>query len=155
MRKSKPIKKDVLPDPIYKSKLVTKLISSIMLDGKKSKAQKIIYDAFEIVEAKTGQKAIDVFEKAIENITPVLELKVRRIAGSNVQVPLEVSPVRKKTLCLRWLTQYARLRNEKTMVERLAGEIIDASKGNGASVKKKEDTHRMAEANKAFAHLRW
>ena len=155
MRKSKPIKKDVLPDPIYKSKLVTKLISSIMLDGKKSKAQKIIYDAFEIVEAKTGKKAIDVFEKAIENITPVLELKVRRIAGSNVQVPLEVSPVRKQTLCLRWLTQYARLRNEKTMVERLAGEIIDASKGNGASVKKKEDTHRMAEANKAFAHLRW
>ncbi len=155
MRKSKAIKRDVLPDPIYNSKIVTKLISSIMLDGKKSKAQKIIYDAFKLIEEKTGNKAIDVFDKAIENITPALELKVRRIGGTNIQVPLEVSPVRKKTLSLRWLTQYARLRNEKTMVEKLANEIIDASKGNGASVKKKDDTHKMAEANKAFAHLRW
>lgn len=155
MRKAKPEKRTVLPDPVYNSKLVTKLINSIMNDGKKGLAQNIIYGAFKLVEEKTNKPAIEVFDKAIENIMPVLELRVRRVAGSNFQVPTEVTPVRKQTLVLRWLTQYSRLRNEKTMLERLANEIIDASNGIGASVKKKEDTHKMAEANKAFAHLRW
>ncbi len=155
MRKYKPEKREVLADPIYNSKLVTKLINSIMLDGKKGLAQSIIYGAFKLIEEKTKKPALEVFNKAVENITPSLELKVRRVAGANVQVPTEVSPARKQTLVLRWLTQYARLRNEKTMTERLANEIIDASNGTGASVKKKEDTHKMAEANKAFAHLRW
>ncbi len=155
MRKLKPQKRQVLPDPVYNSRLVTKLINSIMLDGKKGLAQKIIYGAFELIEKKTKKPAIDVFNKAIENIMPTLELKVRRVAGSNYQVPTEVTSERKQTLCLRWLTQYSRLRNEKTMLERLANEIIDASNGVGGSVKKKEDTHKMAEANKAFAHLRW
>ncbi len=149
------LQREVLADPIYNSKLVTKLINSIMLDGKKGLAQSIIYGAFKLVEEKTKKPALEVFDKAVENITPSLELKVRRVAGANVQVPTEVSPARKQTLVLRWLTQYARLRNEKTMTERLANEIIDASNGTGASVKKKEDTHKMAEANKAFAHLRW
>lgn len=155
MRKAKPEKRIVLADPVYNSKLVTRLINSIMLDGKKGLAQSIIYGAFKDIEKKTGKPAIEVFNQALDNIMPVLELKVRRIAGSNFQVPTEVTPMRKQTLGLRWLTQYSRLRNEKTMQERLANEIIDASNGIGGSVKKKEDTHKMAEANKAFAHLRW
>ena len=155
MRKAKPEKRKVLADPVYNSRLVTRLINSIMLDGKKSLAQNILYSAFKIVESKTNKPALEVFNEALNNIMPVLELKVRRVAGSNFQVPTEVTPARKQTLGLRWLTQYARLRNEKTMQERLAQEIIDASNGIGSAVKKKEDTHKMAEANKAFAHLRW
>ena len=150
-RKGHIAKRDVLPDPVYNSKL----INNIMLDGKKGVAQNILYEAFEKVEAKTGTPAMEVFDKAINNIMPVLELKVRRIGGANYQVPVEVSPERRITLGLRWLVNYSRLRNEKTMVDRLASEIIDASNGTGASVKKKEDTHKMAEANKAFAHFRW
>ena len=155
MRKAKSEKRVVLADPIYNSRLVTKLINSIMLDGKKGLAQSILYGAFKDVESKTGRPALEVFNQALDNIMPVLELKVRRVAGSNFQVPTEVTPARKQTLGLRWLTQYSRLRNEKTMQERLANEIIDASNGVGGAVKKKEDTHKMAEANKAFAHLRW
>ena len=154
-RRGRVAKRDVLPDPIYNSKVVTKLINNIMLDGKKGVAQNILYEAFQKVEAKTGTPAMEVFDKAIENILPVLELKVRRIGGANYQVPVEVSPERRMTLGLRWLVNYSRLRNEKSMVDRLANEIIDASNGTGASVKKKEDTHKMAEANKAFAHFRW
>ncbi|MGN1391965.1 MAG: 30S ribosomal protein S7, partial [Sharpea porci] len=153
-RKGRIAKRDVLPDPIYNDKTVTKLINNIMLDGKKGVAQNILYDAFKEVEAKTNKDAMEVFNAALENIMPVLELKVRRVGGANYQVPVEVSAERRKTLGLRWLTQYSRLRNEKTMVDRLANEIIDASNGTGAAVKKKEDTHRMAEANKAFAHFR-
>ena len=148
-------KRDVLADPMYGSKLVTRLINSVMLDGKKGVAQNILYSAFNKVEAKTGKPAMEVFDAAINNIMPVLELKVRRVGGANYQVPVEVSPERRMTLGLRWLTQYSRLRNENTMVDRLANEIIDASNGTGASVKKKDDTHKMAEANKAFAHFRW
>lgn len=155
MRKLKPQKRQVLADPVYQSRLVTKLINSIMYDGKKGLAQSIIYSAFELVEQKTQKPALEVFNKAVENIMPVVELKVRRVGGSNFQVPTEVTPERKQTLGLRWLTQYARLRNEHTMIEKLANEIIDASNNTGASIKKKEDTHKMAEANKAFAHLRW
>ena len=154
-RKGRIAKRDVLPDPIYNDKTVTKLINNIMRDGKKGVAQNILYDAFKEVEAKTNKDAMEVFNAALENIMPVLELKVRRVGGANYQVPVEVSAERRKTLGLRWLTQYSRLRNEKTMVDRLANEIIDASNGTGAAVKKKEDTHRMAEANKAFAHFRW
>ena len=154
-RKGRIAKRDVLPDPIYNDKTVTKLINNIMLDGKKGVAQNILYDAFKEVEAKTNKDAMEVFNAALENIMPVLELKVRRVGGANYQVPVEVSAERRKTLGLRWLTQYSRLRNEKTMVDRLANEIIDASNGTGAAVKKKEDTHRMAEANKAFAHFSW
>ena len=154
-RKGRIAKRDVLPDPVYNSKLISKLINNIMLDGKKGVAQNILYDAFAKVEAKTGTPAMEVFDKAINNIMPVLELKVRRIGGANYQVPVEVSPERRITLGLRWLVNYSRLRNENTMVDRLANEIIDASNGTGASVKKKEDTHKMAEANKAFAHFRW
>jgi small subunit ribosomal protein S7 len=154
-RKGQVAKRDVLPDPIYNSKVVTKLINNIMLDGKKGVAQNILYEAFKKVEEKSGKPAMEVFDAAINNIMPVLELKVRRIGGANYQVPVEVSPERRMTLALRWLTNYSRLRNEKTMVDRLANEIIDASNGTGASVKKKEDTHKMAEANKAFAHFRW
>ena len=154
-RKGRIAKRDVLPDPIYNDKTVTKLINNIMLDGKKGVAQNILYDAFKEVEAKTNKDAMEVFNAALENIMPVLELKVRRVGGANYQVPVEVSAERRKTLGLRWLTQYSRLRNEKTRVDRLANEIIDASNGTGAAVKKKEDTHRMAEANKAFAHFRW
>ena len=154
-RKGRIAKRDVLPDPIYNDKTVTKLINNIMLDGKKGVAQNILYDAFKEVEAKTNKDAMEVFNAALENIMPVLKLKVRRVGGANYQVPVEVSAERRKTLGLRWLTQYSRLRNEKTMVDRLANEIIDASNGTGAAVKKKEDTHRMAEANKAFAHFRW
>jgi small subunit ribosomal protein S7 len=148
-------KRDVLPDPVYNSKLVTKLVNRIMLDGKKGTAQKILYGAFEIVEKKTGEAALDVFGKALSNITPIVELKVRRIGGQNYQVPVEVSKERKITLGLRWLVSYSRNRGEKTMEQRLAAEIIDAANGTGASVKKRDDTHRMAEANKAFAHFRW
>ena len=148
-------KRDVLPDPIYNSKLITKLINNIMLDGKKGVAQNILYGAFAKVEEKTSRPAMEVFEQALNNIMPVLELKVRRVGGANYQVPVEVSPERRQTLGLRWLVNYARLRNEYEMVDRLANEIIDASNGTGASVKKKDDTHRMAEANKAFAHFRW
>ena len=148
-------KRDVLPDPVYNSKLVTKLVNRIMLDGKKGTAQNILYGAFEIVEKKTGEKALEVFGKALSNITPIVELKVRRIGGQNYQVPVEVSKERKITLGLRWLVSYSRNRGEKTMEERLAAEIIDAANGTGASVKKRDDTHKMAEANKAFAHFRW
>ena len=148
-------KRDVLPDPVYNSKLVTKLVNRIMLDGKKGTAQKILYGAFAIVEKKTGEEALEVFGKALSNITPIVELKVRRIGGQNYQVPVEVSKERKITLGLRWLVSYSRNRGEKTMEQRLAAEIIDAANGVGASVKKRDDTHRMAEANKAFAHYRY
>ena len=154
-RKGRVAKRDVLPDPVYNSKTISKLINNIMLDGKKGVAQNILYDAFKKVEEKNGNPAMEVFDQAINNIMPVLELKVRRIGGANYQVPVEVSSERRMTLGLRWLVNYSRLRNEKTMVDRLANEIIDASNGTGASVKKKEDTHKMAEANKAFAHFRW
>ena len=154
-RKGYIAKRDVLPDPIYNSKLVTKLINKIMIDGKRGTAQTILYNAFAIVEEKTGQPAMEVFEKALGNIMPMLELKVRRVGGANYQVPVEVSADRKLTLGLRWLVNYSRLRHEKTMEQRLASEIMDAANGIGASVKRKEDTHKMAEANKAFAHFRW
>ena len=155
MRKKQAVKRDVLPDPIYNSKVVTKLINSIMLDGKKGTAQKILYDAFKMVKEKTGKDPMEVFNQALENIKPALEVKARRVGGSNVQVPIEVSEERSQVLGLRWLTQYARLRGGRGMAEKLANEIIDASNGTGASVKKREDTHRMAEANKAFAHMKW
>ena len=155
MRKRRADKRDVLPDSLYKSKVVTKLINQIMQDGKKGTAQRIVYDAFEIIEKKTGEKAMTVFDKAMENIKPALEVKSRRVGGANYQVPVEVRGDRRQTLAFRWLAQYARLRNDHTMAEKLANEIIDASNGVGASVKKKEDTHKMAEANKAFAHYRW
>lgn len=148
-------KRDVLPDPVYQSKLVTKLINNIMLDGKKGVAQKIVYDAFETVKEKTGKDPLDAFNEAMENIMPQLEVKARRVGGANYQVPIEVRPERRQTLGLRWITAYSRNRNEKTMAERLAGEIMDACNGTGGAVKKKEDTHKMAEANKAFAHYRW
>ena len=155
MRKRRATKRDVLADPIYNSKLVTKAINALMLDGKKGTAQKIYYKAFEMVKEKTGQEPLEVFEKAIENIAPSLEVKSRRVGGANYQVPVEVRPERKQALALRWLTNYARLRGGHSMAENLANEIIDASNGVGAAVKKREDTHRMAEANKAFAHYRW
>ena len=148
-------KRDVLPDPMYNSKLVTRLINSIMLDGKKGVAQKIVYDAFAIVEEKTGKNALEVFEQAMENVMPTLEVKARRVGGANYQVPMEVRPERRQTLGLRWMTNYSRLRSEKTMKERLAGEILDAINGAGGAAKKRDDTHKMAEANKAFAHFRW
>jgi len=148
-------KRDVLPDPLYKSKLVTKLVNNIMLDGKKGVAQKIVYDAFAEIEGKLGQNPLEVFEEALENIMPVLEVKARRIGGSNYQVPMDVRPERRQTLGLRWLVQYARTRGERTMSERLAGEILDAKNSAGGAFKKKEETHRMAEANKAFAHFKY
>ena len=148
-------KRSVLPDPIYNSELVTKLINNIMLDGKKGVAQKIVYDAFAMVEAKAGQNALEVFQAALENVMPVLEVKARRVGGSNYQVPMEVRAERRQTLGLRWITTYSRSRGEKTMAERLAAEILDAKAGMGGSFKKKEETHRMAEANKAFAHYRF
>ena len=148
-------KRDVLADPIYNSKMVTRLVNSVMLDGKKGVAQKIVYEAFETVKEKTGNDPLEMFEKAMENIMPSLEVKARRVGGSTYQVPLEVSPARRETLGLRWLTAYSRKRSEKTMKERLAGEIMDACNNTGASVKKREDTHKMAEANKAFSHFRW
>ncbi len=148
-------KRDVLPDPLYNSKLVTKLINNIMYDGKKSTAQKIVYGAFDIVKDKTGKEPLEVFTTAMDNIMPVLEIKARRVGGATYQVPIEVRAERRQTLGLRWLTQYARSRNERTMKERLAGEILDAVNSLGNAVKKREDTHKMAEANKAFAHFRW
>ena len=148
-------KRDVLPDPMYNSKVVTKLINNVMEDGKKGVAQKICYDAFEIMAQKTGRDALEVFEEALNNVMPLLEVKARRIGGANYQVPIEVRPERRQTLGLRWLVSYARNRHEKTMAEKLAGEIMDAVAGNGGAFKKKEDTHRMAEANKAFAHYKW
>ena len=155
MRKRQAVKRDVLPDPIYKSKVVTKLINQIMNDGKKGTAQKILYGAFDMIKEKTGEDAMVVFEKAMNNIKPALEVKSRRVGGANYQVPVEVKADRAQALAFRWLAQYARLRNGHSMAENLANEIIDASNGTGASVKKKDDTHRMAEANKAFAHYRW
>ena len=155
MRKRRAVKRDVVPDPIYKSKVVTKLINRIMLDGKKGVAEKILYEAFDQIKEKTGQEPVSVFEKALENIKPQLEVKSRRVGGSNYQVPIEVSETRSQTLGLRWLVNFARLRGGKSMAENLANEIIDASNGTGNAVKKREDTHRMAEANKAFAHYRW
>ena len=155
MRKRRATKRDVLADPMYNSKVVTKLVNHIMKDGKKGTAQKIIYDAFDIIKEKTGEEAMTVFEKAMNNIKPSLEVKSRRVGGANYQVPVEVKPDRAQALAFRWLAQYARLRNGHSMSENLANEIIDASNGTGASVKKKDDTHKMAEANKAFAHYRW
>ena len=148
-------KRDILPDPIYGSVLVTKLVNSIMLDGKKGVAQKVVYGAFDIIKEKTGNEPLDVFTQAMENIMPVLETKTRRVGGANYQVPMEVRPARRQTLGLRWLTAYSRARGERTMAERLAGELMDAANNTGAAVKKREDTHKMAEANKAFAHFRW
>ena len=155
MRKRRAEKRDVLPDPIYKSKVVTRLINAVMKSGKKGTAEKIIYGSFELIKTRTGKEPIEVFEQALENIKPALEVKNRRVGGSNVQVPIEVSEERGQTLGLRWLVNYARLRNGKTMVDNLANEIIDAANETGGAVKKREDTHRMAEANKAFAHMRW
>ena len=155
MRKRRAEKRDVLPDPIYKSKVVTRLINAVMKSGKKGTAEKILYGAFDQIKARTGEEPIEVFEKALENIKPALEVKNRRVGGANVQVPIEVSEERGQTLALRWLVHYARLRNGKTMIDNLANEIIDAANGTGGAVKKREDTHRMAEANKAFAHMRW
>lgn len=154
-RKGPVTRRDVLPDPIYNSKLVTRLINRIMIDGKRGTAQSILYNAFNIVKDRTGKEPMEVFETAIKNIMPVLEVKARRVGGANYQVPIEVKPERRTTLGLRWLVNYSRLRGEKTMEERLANEIIDASNSTGSSVKKREDTHKMAEANKAFAHYRW
>ncbi len=148
-------KRDVLPDPLYNSKLVTKLINNIMLDGKKGVAQKIVYDAFAIVESKLGRNPLEAFQEALENVMPVLEVKARRVGGSTYQVPMEVRAERRQTLGLRWMTTYSRSRGEKTMAEKLAGEIVDAINSAGGAFKKKEETHRMAEANKAFAHYRY
>ena len=148
-------KRDVLPDPIYNSKVVAKLVNQIMLDGKKGTAQSIVYDAFNKIEAKLGQNPLEVFTRALENIMPVLEVKARRVGGSTYQVPLEIRPERRQTLGIRWLVDFARKRGEKTMDDRLAAEIMDAFGNSGGAVKKKEETHRMAEANKAFAHYKW
>jgi len=154
-RKGNVPKREVLPDPVYGSVVVAKLINSIMLDGKKGIAQSIVYDAFDKIKQATGEDPLEVFQKAINNIMPVVEVKARRVGGANYQVPVEVRPERRQTLGLRWLTKYTRARGERTMSERLAREIMDAANGTGASVKKKEDTHKMADANKAFAHYRW
>ena len=148
-------KREILPDPIYNSVLVTKLINSVMLDGKKGVAQKVVYGAFDIIEAKTGKNGVEAFQQAMENVMPSLEVKARRVGGATYQVPIEVRPERRQTLGLRWLTPYARKRSEKTMRERLAAELMDACNNAGQSVKKREDTHKMAESNKAFAHYRW
>ena len=155
MRKRAAVKRDVLPDPLYKSKVVTKLINQIMLDGKKGTAQTILYDAFDMIKEKTNEEPIEVFNKALENIKPALEVKTRRVGGANYPVPIEVKADRAQALGLRWLVQYSRLRGGHSMAENLANEIMDAANGVGASVKKREETHRMAEANKAFAHYRW
>ena len=148
-------KRDVLPDPFYNSKLVTRLINNVMIDGKRGVSQKIVYGAFDIIREKTGKEPLEVFEQSMENIMPQLEVKARRVGGATYQVPIEVRPERRQTLGLRWLTTYARSRSERTMRERLAGEILDAINGNGGAAKKREDTHKMAEANRAFAHYRW
>ncbi|MBU8880247.1 30S ribosomal protein S7 [Bacillus sp. FJAT-29790] len=154
-RKGPVAKRDVLPDPIYNSKLVSKLINKMMTDGKRGKSQAILYSAFDIISERTGKEPMEVFDQALKNIMPVLEVRARRVGGANYQVPVEVRPDRRTTLGLRWLVNYSRLRGEKTMEERLAHEILDAANNSGASVKKREDTHKMAEANKAFAHYRW
>ena len=154
-RRGKIAKRDVLEDPIYGSKLVTRLINNVMVDGKKGVAQKIVYGAFEIIADKTGNNPLEVFEQAMENVMPVLEVKARRVGGATYQVPMEVRPERRQTLGLRWISTYSRARNERTMKERLAGEILDATNSTGGAFKKREDTHKMAEANKAFAHYRW
>ena len=154
-RKGPVAKRDVLPDPIYNSKLVTKLINKLMLDGKRGTAQKILYSSFDIIKEKSGRDAMEVFEEALNNIMPVLEVRARRVGGSNYQVPVEVRAERRITLGLRWLVNYSRLRGEKTMEQRLANEILDAANNTGSAVKKREDTHKMAEANKAYAHYRW
>ncbi len=154
-RRGSVAKRDVLPDPVYNSKTVTRLINNVMLDGKKGVAQKIVYGAFEIVEEKSGKDPIEVFEAAMENIMPMLEVKARRVGGATYQVPVEVRPERRETLGLRWLTKYSRERSERTMKERLANEILDASNGSGAAAKRREDMHKMAESNQAFAHYRW
>jgi len=154
-RKGNVPKREVLPDPVYGSVVVSKLINSIMLDGKKGVAQSIVYDAFEMINRVTGEEPLEVFERAMNNIMPVVEVKSRRVGGANYQVPMEVRPDRRQTLGLRWLTRYTRARGEKYMYERLAKELMDAANNTGASVKKKEDTHKMAEANRAFAHYRW
>ena len=154
-RRGQIAKRDVLPDPLYNSKLVTRLINNVMYDGKKCVAQKIVYDAFDIIKEKTAKDPVEVFEAAMENVMPVLEVKARRVGGATYQVPMEVRPERRQTLGLRWITSYARLRSERTKKERLANEIMDAVNETGAAFKKREDTHRMAEANKAFAHFRW
>ena len=155
MRKYRAKKRDVLPDPVYNSKMITKLVNQIMIGGKKGTAQKILYDAFDIIKKETGKDAMDVYMEAMENIKPQLEVKARRVGGSNVQVPMEVREDRQQTLALRWLVNYAKLRNGKGMAINLANEIMDAANGTGGAVKKREDTHKMAEANKAFAHYRW
>ncbi|MFD1124402.1 30S ribosomal protein S7 [Lentilactobacillus raoultii] len=154
-RKGNVQKREVLPDPMYNSKLVTRLINRLMLDGKRGTASEILYGAFDLIKKETGNEPVDVFEEAMKNVMPVLEVKARRVGGSNYQVPIEVRPDRRTTLGLRWLVNYARLRGEHTMTERLAREIMDAANNTGAAVKKREDTHRMAEANRAFAHYRW
>ncbi len=154
-RKGSVPKRDVLPDPVYHDKTVTKFINKVMLSGKKSVAQRVVYDAFETIRAKTGKDPLEVFDTAMKNVMPQLEVRARRVGGANYQVPVEVRADRKTTLGIRWLVNYARLRGEKTMCERVAGEIMDAANGTGAAVKKREDTHKMAEANKAFAHYRW
>lgn len=154
-RRGNVAKRDVLPDPLYNSELVTRLVNNIMLDGKKGVAQKIVYGAFDIVKEKTGKEPLDAFKEALENVMPVLEVKARRVGGATYQVPMEVRPERRQTLGLRWITLYSRSRSERTMRERLAGEIIDALGGNGGACKKRDDTHKMAEANRAFAHYRW
>ena len=154
-RKGQPAKREVLPDPMYDSKLVTRLINHLMLDGKRGTASTILYDAFDQIKEQTGNEPLDVFEEAMKNVMPVLEVKARRVGGSNYQVPIEVRPDRKTTLALRWIVQCARSRGEHTMSDRLAREIMDAANNTGASVKKREDTHKMAEANRAFAHYRW
>ena len=154
-RKGPVPKRDVLPDPVYHSKTVTKFINKVMLSGKKSVAQRVVYDAFETIREKTGQDPLEVFETALRNVMPVLEVKARRVGGANYQVPVEVRPDRRMTLGIRWLVSYARLRGEKTMDARLSAELMDAANNTGAAIKKKEDTHKMAEANKAFAHYRW
>ncbi|MEF2920189.1 MAG: 30S ribosomal protein S7 [Acutalibacteraceae bacterium] len=154
-RRGSVAKRDVLPDPLYNSKLVTRLINNIMYDGKKGVAQKIVYGAFDIIKEKTGNDPLEAFDQAMENVMPVLEVKARRVGGATYQVPMEVRPERRQTLGLRWLSNYSRLRSERTMKERLAGEIMDAINGVGGAAKKRDETHRMAEANKAFAHYRW
>ena len=155
MRKKRAEVREVLADPIYNSKVVTKLINKVMWDGKKVTAQKIVYGAFDIVKEKTGREALDAFQQALDNVTPMLEVKARRVGGATYQVPIEIRKERKFSLAIRWLVEYARKRNEHSMEEKLAGEIIDAINGQGGAFKKKEDTHKMAEANRAFAHYRW
>lgn len=154
-RKGAVPKRDVLPDPVYNSKLVTRFINKIMLSGKKGVAESIVYDAFDVIRSKTGKDPLEVFETAMKNVMPVLEVRARRVGGANYQVPVEVRADRRLSLAIRWLVNYSRLRGEKTMYERLSAELLDAANGTGASVKKREDTHKMAEANKAFAHYRW